>query len=103
MMPLTSYSTVKVSRGRTERTFTEEVCKRKYLYCSFKELSTREKGLRLAERDIEYLDDRVVLRKQEKDCFLPKFKVCIDDSRAYTVKVYNWLIPEDHPLYSVNM
>ena len=49
------------------------------------------------------LSDRVVLKKEEDPYLIPKLEIVVDESLAYTVKVYGAYLVEDHPVYTVNL
>ena len=42
---------------------------------------------------------RAVLKQVEIPYVLPKFEIVVDDSLAFTVRVYGCYFPEDHPVY----
>eukprot|EP00795_Rhopilema_esculentum_P009975 gene9975-18593_t len=101
-MPIKSHTTEKVPRRELKRINLESTSKKCFVYDSFKSLLARVKGLKLEGWNLECKEDRVILQKQEPDCFIPKFELCVDDSLGYYIQVYGWLLPEDHPLYTVN-
>ena len=41
--------------------------------------------------------------KHEKDHLLPKFEIHIDESLAFTIRVFGWLLPVHHPIYKETM
>ena len=45
----------------------------------------------------------IILNKfsTEYNSKIPEFTVAIDDGLGYTIKVYDWYIPEDHSIYSI--
>ena len=102
MMPMKSHATNAKQRRKIERSEYVQPKSKSYIYRSFKDLSLRVKNLKLAEWIVVCSEDRVILQKQEADCFIPRYEICIDDSLGYYIQVYGWLLPEDHPLYTVH-
>ena len=46
------------------------------------------------------VSEDVVTLSEHVDLFaVPKFRIKIDDSLAYTIQIFVWLLPEDHKLY----
>ena len=106
-MPLKTCSKEKPKpRRKLERIANESTLqtstKKLYAYDSFAELSGRVKNLKLQDWSIDYQQDRVVLRKYEPKVLVPKYELCIDDSSGYYISVYNWQLPTENPLYTVN-
>ena len=102
MVPLKSHTTNAKQRRKIERSEYVQPKSKSYIYRSFKDLSLQVKNLKLAEWNVVCSEDRVILQKQEADCFIPRYEICIDDSLGYYIQVYGWLLPEDHPLYTVH-
>ena len=48
-------------------------------------------------------ETNIILNKfsSEYNSKMPEFTVAIDDGLGYTIKVYDWYIPEDHSIYSI--
>ena len=44
--------------------------------------------------------DVIKLSYQELQFLLPKFEIFIDSTLAYTIRIYGWLLPDDHFLYT---
>ena len=42
------------------------------------------------------IDGGVILQKYDSDLAPPKYFVCITSELEYTIRVYNFLLPEDH-------
>ena len=106
-MPLNTCSKEKPKPRRKLETIANETTlqtstKKLYAYDSFAELSGRVKNLKLQDWSIDYQQGRVVLRKYEPKVLVPKYELCIDDSLGYYISVYNWQLPTDHPLYTLN-
>ena len=103
-MPIKSHSKQQTTPRRTirETTSPQNLTKKTYVYESFDELCRRIIVLKLTGWLAVVKDDRVLLTKEDPDSMVPKFEVVIDDSLAFSVSVYNWLLPPDHPLCVVN-
>ena len=73
-------------------------------YRTFSEFCKRINNLKsLTEWSLKVLSDRVVLKKEEDPYLIPKLEIVVDESLAYTVKVYGAYLVEDHPVYTVNL
>ena len=44
-------------------------------------------------------DSQLILEKIEVPWEVAKIKISIDDNLSYTVKSFDWLLPEDHCIY----
>ena len=49
------------------------------------------------------MSDRVILKKEENPFLIPKFEIVVDESLAFTVKVFGANLVEDHPVYTENL
>ena len=69
---------------------------------SFTEFCGRAGSLKsIKEWDICAKEDRMVLKKSaEPSLCLPQVELMVDDSLGFTIKVYGWLLPDDHILYT---
>lgn len=46
-------------------------------------------------------DTLVIVTCFTTDHILPKYEVFIDQSLAFSVRVYGWMLPDDHVFYSL--
>ena len=69
---------------------------------SFTEFCRRAGSLKsIKEWDICAKEDRMVFKKSaEPSLCLPQVELVVDDSLGFTIKVYGWLLPDDHILYT---
>ena len=69
---------------------------------SFTEFCGRAGSLKsIKEWDICAKEDRMVFKKSaEPSLCLPQLELMVDDSLGFTIKVYGWLLPDDHILYT---
>ena len=44
----------------------------------------------------EFKRDSVTIKKQSPTYLLPEFEIILDNSLAFTIKLYEWLLPEVH-------
>ena len=71
-------------------------------YNSFKVVKVRIKKLKLLLDWIIDVSEDVVTWSENAELFtVPKFGIEIDDSLAYTIQIFDWLLPEDHELYKI--
>ena len=103
-MPLKSHNKETKTRRKITKVFSHEENKPKktYVYESFLELTNRIQSLKISSWFIKYDTDRIVLKMYEDKGIVPKYQVCIDDSLGYSISVYNWILPDDYPLYTKN-
>ena len=70
-------------------------------YKNLKQLFLRSKDLEFTNRwSVTQGDKEIVLQKFNKEFLIPEFQVLIDDGLGFTIKVFEWFLPEDHELYS---
>ena len=48
-----------------------------------------------------HLEDQVSLTKFEEAFMLPTIDITIDDGLGYTIKIYGWLLLENHGIYKI--
>ena len=72
------------------------------MYSTFRELVERSKSLKLCGWSIEYGTNHTFVKKEDSDYMVPKFYINIDDSLEFSISVYGWLLPVEHPLYVKN-
>ena len=69
-------------------------------YKSLEELSNRARGLKcLADWVSKFSVAKAVFKKMVEPYMLPHLEVIVDDSLAFSVKVYGCCLVDDHPLY----
>ena len=56
----------------------------------------------LTEWVVETSINYVILKKNKVPWTIPEIKIVVNDGLGYTVSVFDWLIPEDHPIYKSN-
>ena len=72
-------------------------------YKNFEDLRNKISDLKsLQNWDKTVEVDCIVLRKQNPKYLIPEFTVILDDSLGFTIKVYEWFLPEDHEIYKIN-
>ena len=76
--------------------------KKSFIYQSFKELTDRTQKLKLSGWSLACNQDRICLKMMDPKFVLPKFELFIDDSLGYSISVYGWLLPPEHPFYTKN-
>ena len=74
------------------------VSKRK-VYISFQCLVDRSKFLKAVGWNISYSIDYVKLEKKDAFYNTSKLEIYVDDSLGFTIRVFGWLLPENHILY----
>lgn len=99
-MPKKTHETPKPEQ-RPERTIVRDLIKKPQVhYKTFTEFCQRLTKLKsLQNWNIGTFSDRAVLKQVEIPYVLPKFEIVVDDSLAFTVRVYGCYFPEDHPVY----
>ena len=99
-MPKKTHETSKPEQ-RPERTIVRDLIKKLQVhYKTFTEFCQRLTKLKsLQNWNIGTFSDRAVLKQVEIPYVLPKFEIVVDDSLAFTVRVYGCYFPEDHPVY----
>lgn len=53
----------------------------------------------LSDWFIQTSSKELTLKKIQEPWTYPEFEIVIDDSLGYTVKIFQWLLPEDHEIY----
>lgn len=110
-MPRKSHETPKppprAPNARSERS--EAICnsecseysqRPKSCYKSLADFNKRLMSIKSLEHwDKRILEDKIILKKMDGVCVLPKTEIIIDDSLSFTVKVYSCYLPTDHPVY----
>ena len=75
----------------------------KAYYKNFKDLKNKISDLRSLKNWEKSLEDGcIVFRKPNANYLLPEFTLILDDSLGFTIKVYEWFLPEDHGIYKTN-
>ena len=87
---------------RTTRDSTTNFNKKpEYFYKTLNEVRNRVMSLKLGDNwAIEPTKDSLVLKKSDNQFKVPKFTVVIDDGLGFTIKIYDWLLPENHVIYT---
>ena len=70
-----------------------------------KSLHNKIKSLKvLSNWTVVKCENETIFKFYEKDIQteLPYFTIIVDDGLGFTVKVYNWFLPEDHVIYKSN-
>ena len=66
-------------------------------YKNFDDLQSRIANLESVENmKKKFKRDSVTINNWSPTYLLPNFEIIIDNNLAYTIKVYEWLLPEDH-------
>ena len=101
-MPKKSHETRK-PEPRPKRTVVQDLIKKpspQVHYKTFTEFCQRLTKLKSFQNwNIGTFPDRAVLKQVEIPYVLPKIEIVVDDSLAFTVRVYGCCFPEDHPVY----
>ena len=84
-----------IERRPLIRKVVEEAPQKVHVYRDFSELCKRVQTLRFSWK-LE-IGTEVKLKKITRPCH-----IIISDSLQFTVAVYGWLLPSDHPLYKAN-
>ena len=48
------------------------------------------------KRDKEFKSDSIIIKKWSPTYLSPEFETVLDNSLTFIIKVYKWLLPEDH-------
>ena len=71
--------------------------KKPFILYKFDDLQSRISKLKSVENfKKEFKRDSVTIKKQSPTYLLPKFEIILDNSLAFTIKLYEWLLPEVH-------
>ena len=89
-----------IERRPLIRKVVEEAPQKVHVYRDFSELCKRVQTLRFSWK-LE-IGTEVELKKITRPYIVPEFEIIISDSLQFTVAVYGWLLPSDHPLYDAN-
>ena len=81
--------------------YSQDAEKKRAIYKDFGELCKRVQSLKtLNGYTVNILEDRIEIRNYKESLLLPELEVVIDDSLGFTLKVYEFYLPDDHELYS---
>ena len=75
------------------------VISKRIVYASYQSLIDRSKLLKAVGWNISYSIDHVKLEKTDALYSTPKIEIYIDDSLGFTIRIFGWLLPENHILY----
>ena len=78
------------------------VISKRIVYISFRCLVDRSKFLKTVGWNISYSTDHVKLEKEDAFYNTSKLEIYVDDSLGFTIRVFGWLLPENHILYKEN-
>ena len=71
--------------------------KKPFILYKFDDLQSRISKLKSVENfKKEFKRDSVTIKKQSPTYLLPEFEIILDNSLAFTIKLYEWLLPEVH-------
>ena len=71
--------------------------KKPFILYKFDDLQSRISKLKSEENfKKEFKRDSVTIKKQSPTYLLPEFEIILDNSLAFTIKLYEWLLPEVH-------
>ena len=71
-----------------------------HVYKDFSEFKLRVLNLKLGDCwNISIQDNLVVATCISVEHILPKFEIFVDQSLSFSLRVYGWMIPEDHEIY----
>ena len=99
-MPKKKFQTVSIPKAPPKRIAKEIDNKTYQHYQSLEEVRVRIKILKLPlDWMVDVSEDIVTLSEHLDLVRVPKFRIKIDDSLAYTIQIFGWLLPEDHELY----
>ena len=66
-------------------------------YKYFEGLESRIANLKTVENLKEkFKRDSIMIKKWRPTYLLPEFEIILDNSLAFTIRVYKWRLPEDH-------
>ena len=86
-----------------ERAQVEVIIQTKHCYESLQQLKNSVHNLKsLRNWTLTVADSHIILEKFEVSWKVAKIKITIDDGLGYTVKSFDWLLPEDHWIYKEN-
>ena len=105
-MPIKSHSIKKSTERRKiikkDLSPYDNSSQKSFIYLSFKELTDRTQKLKLSGWSLACNQDRICLKMIDPKFVLPKLELFIDDSLEYSISVYGWLLPPEHPFYTKN-
>ena len=102
-MPKKSHATETVSRP-CRSVVKEIVLQNHTCYVNLSDVVRRIENLKsLSAWKTNVSETNIISNKfsTEYNSKIPEFTVAIDDGLGYTIKVYDWYIPEDHSIYSI--
>ena len=71
--------------------------KKPFILYKFDDLQSRIPNLKSVENlKKKFKRDSITIKKQVPTYLLPEFEVILDNSLVFTIKVYEWLLPETH-------
>ena len=71
--------------------------KKPFILYKFDDLQSRISKLKSVENfKKEFKRDSVTIKKQSPTYLLHEFEIILDNSLAFTIKLYEWLLPEVH-------
>ena len=71
--------------------------KNTHVLYKFDDLQSRIANLKSVENlKKEFQRDSITIKNQSPTYLLPEFEIILDNSLAFTIKVYEWLLPEVH-------
>ena len=71
--------------------------KKPFILYKFDDLQSRISKLKSVENfKKEFKRDSVTIKKQSPTYLLPEFEIILDNSLAFTIKLYEWLLSEVH-------
>ena len=101
-MPKKSHATETVSRPGPSRSIVQLVKQNHGYYANLSEVVRRIDNLKsLSAWQTTISEEYLILHKSSTyyNTNIPEFTVTIDDGLGYTIKVYDWYIPENHGIY----
>ena len=99
-MPKKMFQTVSIPRVTSERITKVIDNTTHHYYKSLEEVKVRIKKLKLPLDWMVDISEDVVTLSEHIDLFtVPKFRIRIDDSLAYAIQIFDWILPEHHELY----
>ena len=98
--PSVSRSTVAVEKRVLHNNFDNSLSSPPVVYPDFTNFKQRIFKLQLPESwSIVFTDSLVTISCLSPEYILPKFEIFIESSLRFTVRVYGWLLMDDHDLY----
>ena len=71
--------------------------KKPFILYKFDDLQSRISKLKSVENfKKDFKRDSVKIKRQSPPYLLPEFEIILDNSLTFTIKVYEWLLPEVH-------